>query len=142
MTRRDAVATGILHLAAMSADRPAILYADDEPALRLAVSHWLSRAGFAVHAASSLDEAKRYLSEHDYVGAVIDIWLGDGSGFELYSWIDERHPDLVGRILFVTGDAVARPGAAQIATLGYPVLTKPFDLKQIEDHVRRWTKAG
>ncbi|GAC1651616.1 MAG: cell cycle two-component system response regulator CpdR [Gemmatimonadaceae bacterium] len=126
----------------MPTDRPAILYADDESALREAVTLWLERAGFAVHTAASLGEAKRYISEHDYVGAIIDIWLGDGSGFELYSWIDERHPELASRILFVTGDAVARPGAAQIAQLGYPVLTKPFDLREVEKQVRGWVKPG
>ncbi|GAC1477274.1 MAG: hypothetical protein NVS1B4_19670 [Gemmatimonadaceae bacterium] len=141
MTGRDVVAKASPYHTIMPVDRPAILYADDEPALRAAVTHWLSRAGFTVHTADSLDEAKRYISEHDYVGVVIDIWLGDGSGFELYSWIEERHPELVDHILFVTGDTVARPGAAQIATLGYPVLTKPFDLQHIEDHARRWTVA-
>ena len=116
-----------------------VLYVDDEPAMRQAVHLWLSTHGVEAHAAKNVASAKRSLALHpDIVGAFIDIWLGDGSGFELYAWIEEHRPALVDRVIFVTGDVVAAPAADQIAALGRPVITKPFDLEELAEQARAW----
>ena len=116
-----------------------VLYVDDEPAMRQAVQIWLSRQGIAVHTARSLASARRCFVLHpDVAAAFIDVWLGDGSGFELYAWIEEHRPALVDRVIFVTGDVVAAPAADQIAALGRPVITKPFDLEELAEQARAW----
>jgi DNA-binding NtrC family response regulator len=116
-----------------------VLYVDDEPVMRQAVHLWLSTHGIAVHTAKNVASARRCFALHpDVVGAFIDIWLGDGSGFELYAWIEEHRPALVDRVIFVTGDVVAAPAADQIAALGCPVVTKPFDLEEMAAQARAW----
>jgi DNA-binding NtrC family response regulator len=116
-----------------------VLFVDDDLAMRQAVQHWLSTHGVEVHTAGSLASARRSFALHpDVVGAFIDVWLGDGSGFELYAWIEEHRPALADRVIFVTGDVVSAPAADQIAALGRPVVTKPFDLEELAQHARDW----
>src|ERR687886_520714 len=97
---------------------PAILFVDDEAALRRAAQRWLERTGVTVHTASSILGAKQSLARNPVDGAFLDVWLGDGSGFELYAWIQAHYPRLVNRVAFMTGD-VEGPARAdrQVETL-------------------------
>lgn len=120
-----------------------VLYVDDEPALRRAVQAWLERQGDEVLVARTIGSAKERLAEHAVDGVVIDLWLPDGSGFELMDWIAEHHPALADRVLFVTGDVVPSPDTArQLAMLARPVLVKPFDLEELERRVRAWEASA
>ena len=100
---------------------------------------WLERGGTEVCAARTIGAAREQLAERAFDGVFIDLWLPDGSGFELIDWIAERHPGLVERVVFVTGDVVPTADTArQLAMLGRPLLTKPFDLQEVERWVRGW----
>ena|SRR5689334_4872144 len=116
-----------------------VLYVDDEEAIRRAVSTWLTRRGHTVHTAGTLAEARDLLSSQVIDGAFVDVWLGAESGLELQDWIDEHHPELSPRIVFVTGDL----GATEIAKfslgkLGRTVLAKPFELQELDSFVEIW----
>ena len=118
---------------------PAILFVDDEATLRRAAQRWLERAGVTVHTASSILGAKQGLARHPVDGAFIDVWLGDGSGFELYAWIQAHYPRLVDRVAFMTGDVDLAPHAGRkVETLGRPVIIKPYSLAELESHIRQW----
>ena len=116
-----------------------VLYVDDEEAIRRAVVIWLTRRGHTVYEADTLGAARELLATKPIDGAFIDLWLGDESGLELQAWIDENRPELSHNIVFVTGDIAAEGSPDQSAdTLGRPLLGKPFDLRQLEEWVRRW----
>ena len=116
-----------------------VLYVDDETALRRAVQAWLERRGNEVCAARTIGAAKEHLAERTFDGVFIDLWLPDGTGFELVDWIAERDPTLIERVVFVTGDIIPSPDTARhLAMLGRPVLLKPFDLEEVERQVREW----
>jgi len=116
-----------------------VLYVDDESALRRAVHAWLERVGDEVRSARTLGEAREHLAAGAVDGVFIDLWLPDGSGFELMDWIAEHDPALAERVVFVTGDLVPSEATArQLAMLGRPVLVKPFDLEELERSVRSW----
>ena len=118
-----------------------VLYVDDEAVLQRAVRAWLERQGHEVHAARTIGAAKEELAGRPADGVFIDLWLPDGSGFELLDWIAERDAGLAARVVFVTGDIVpAQATARQLAMLGRPVLVKPFDLAELERHVRGWSE--
>lgn len=118
-----------------------VLYVDDEPTIRRAVELWLSRYGIHVVTAASISEARDQLSRHHVDGAFLDLWLEDGSGFELYDWLLDTAPALIGRIAFVTGDAEGSPRShRKLNRLGCPVLRKPFDLDALKDTVARWVR--
>jgi DNA-binding NtrC family response regulator len=120
-----------------------VLYVDDEDAIRRAVVIWLTRRGHVVHAAATICAARDLLRSEAIDGAFVDLWLAGESGLELQDWIDENRPELSGNIVFVTGD-VGDGGAAAspLATLGRPVIAKPFDLGQLDAYVAAWTDPG
>jgi DNA-binding response OmpR family regulator len=117
-----------------------ILYVDDERAIARAVLVWLSRKGVEVTRAHSVAGARRCLARHRFDGAFLDVWLGDGTGFDLYELVQREHPELAPHVAFVTGDTVPRAEVGRrLAELGRPVLTKPFDLSDLETWVDVWT---
>jgi DNA-binding NtrC family response regulator len=117
-----------------------VLYIDDEPSMREAVSTWLKAKGIEVDTATDVASGKVAFQRRRYDGAFIDIWLGDGSGFELFAWLEENQPAATRNVLFVTGDIVSAPAVKEITKLGKPTIAKPFDLEELEKYVKKWTK--
>lgn len=116
-----------------------ILYVDDEPTIRRAVHYWLDRRGHSVHSARSVSGAKRCMSIHRFDGIFIDVWLGDGSGLDLYAWLCDNDPRLAEQTVFVTGDLLMKPAARQrLLETSRPVLEKPFDLMDLDIYVQKW----
>jgi DNA-binding NtrC family response regulator len=116
-----------------------LLFVDDEEPLRRAVRGALGRKGHTVRTASSLARAIRCLELYRFDGIFVDVWLGDESGFDLLSWIENHEPRLARRIVFVTGDIMEssrenRTGRA----LGLPVVAKPFQIAELEKYVAIW----
>lgn len=116
-----------------------VLYVDDEASIRRAVHYWLARRGHDVHTARSVAGARRCINQFAFEVIFIDVWLGDGSGMDLYSWIREHHPRLAEATIFVTGDSLMRPDMRErlIAT-NRPILDKPFDLSDLDTYVSKW----
>ena len=119
-----------------------ILYVDDEPTIRRAVHYWLDRRGHQVHSARSVTGAKRCMSLHQFDGIFIDVWLGDGSGLDLYDWLRKHRPALADQTVFVTGDLLMKPEHRdRLHATGRPVLQKPFDLLELDVFVQKWDNA-
>lgn len=111
-----------------------LLYVDDEETIGRAVAKWFGGRGHTVHLARSVAEARKVLTTEATPDAVfIDVWLGDESGFDLMSWIEDVRPELADRVTFVTGELADKERAGQTwRTLGRPVLQKPFEFSQLE----------
>lgn len=116
-----------------------VLYVDDEDAVRRALRSWLVRRGHTVFTAGSGDEARNVLQSQAVDGVFIDIWLGDESGFDLFEWIDMNQPHVAENAVFVTGDIIRDPEVERtLAALERPVLTKPFELGELERILATW----
>jgi DNA-binding response OmpR family regulator len=110
-----------------------VLYVDDEATIGRAVARWFERRGHVVHLAATIGAAQMVIADVDPDAVVIDVWLGEESGFELLSWIEDYRPHLGARVTFVTGELVDAGNSARVwRTLGRPVLQKPFELAQLE----------
>lgn len=120
-----------------------VLYVDDEEAIRRALTSWLTRRGYTVFTAGSSQEALAVLNAHDVDAMFIDIWLGNESGFDLFEWVDMNRPPLVDHIAFVTG-AIVRDSDVDraLAAFARPVLTKPFELTELERLIVAWTSPN
>lgn len=95
-----------------------------------------------MHVAGSLEEARTVLAEQNVDGAFIDIWLGEESGFDLFEWIDMHRPGVAQNTVFVTGDIIRDPEVERsLKAFERPVLTKPFELGELERIVLGWTAA-
>jgi CheY-like chemotaxis protein len=122
---------------------PTVLYVDDESALRRVLHAWLEPRGVSVQSARSIAAAKACFEEHRFDGVFIDLWLSDGSGFELYDWLGDHYPELLDRVAFITGDILPTDATRrQFQLLGRPILAKPFDLDDIDRFVDLWTTAA
>ena len=120
---------------------PTVLYVDDEDAIRRAIRAWLTRRGHTVFTAGSTAEALAVLNAHVVHGVFIDIWLGTESGFDLFELIDMHWPLVAENAVFVTGDIIRDAEVEKsIAALERPVLTKPFELGELERLVAGWAK--
>ena len=118
---------------------PTVLYVDDLTAMARAVKRWLAGRGTGVQAVRTLAEARRSLAAGSYDGVFVDLWLSDGSGFELYDWIVEHRPGLTDRVAFVTADFIDQTGRSPGRPLiDRPVFVKPFDLAELDRCVERW----
>lgn len=120
----------------------AILHVEDEVVIRDLVRRALEVHGFAVVSAEGVREATRALSEReDITGALLDIGLRDGSGLDLYQWIGEHRPLLAAHVAFLTGSADDMPPGL-LASLGRPILRKPFDINDLVHVVTGWGEAS
>ena len=122
---------------------PVVLFVDDESSMRRVVQHALQLHGIEVHTAGGLTEARAACDRHVFDGAIIDVWLDEGSGFELYAWLQEHHPRVARNTAFVTGDIAANADLGRhVRALGRPVFVKPFDIDELEDMIRTWPRTS
>ncbi len=119
-----------------------VLFVDDEPVVRRAVALYLAQAGHLAYTAATLSEARAIARAHPLDGIFLDIWLAAGeSGFELVDWINEHMPELAPRVVFVTGHADPRAGAAQLRrSIDRPLLPKPFEMRALDIHIAEWAR--
>jgi CheY-like chemotaxis protein len=113
--RRQLEAARDAALEVADASRPALLLADDEPVLLLAMAELLADAGYAVSRVDSGHGAIQLLGHEDFDVIVTDWNMDDGNGADIYRWIAQVKPWLAERIVFLAdeeGDwaAVIAPG--------------------------------
>lgn len=114
-----------------------VLYVDDEDAIRRAVELWLVRRGHAVETAADVPTARSLLQAGPFDAVFIDLWIGEESGLELYRWILDVDPATGAHVAFVTGDPFDRALASLDPVR--PVLTKPFELRDLEAQALAWS---
>ncbi|MCA9709278.1 MAG: response regulator [Myxococcales bacterium] len=109
-----------------------ILVADDEPIVRRIVERACSRQGSVVTCVDGVEPALRALREQDFELVVLDVRMPDGGGARVFRAIQDEHPHLVRRTLFMSGELSA--DMAQLAGQGYAgILQKPFELHELLD---------
>ncbi len=111
--------------------RGRILVVDDEPSICAALRRVLGREHDVVEATSGL--AAQALLEDDVAFDVIlrAVVMPDLSGVDLHHWIAERHEDLAGRMVFVTGGAYSRAVREFLRQSGHLRVAKPFQPSDI-----------
>jgi signal transduction histidine kinase/CheY-like chemotaxis protein len=105
-----------------------ILIADDEQALRLALSLFLSRRGHTVIQAPDAYVAYDLAGSQPFDVALVDARM-PGDGLDLIEKL-EALPGLHGRTALMTGD-LGRARTRQGIATGRPYLTKPFDMDEM-----------
>lgn len=116
------------------AARPAtlpVLLIEDEPAVMAFVRTTLERCGYTVVGIASGAEAKQLLETGRFLGIVSDNATPGGvDGAQLHAWISIHRPDLVHKIVFITGDIANEETVAALRRTGAPYLEKPFRVQQ------------
>ena len=115
-----------------------VLVIEDEPAVLSFVKAALERAGYGVVAVGSGADALNVLAREKFLGVVSDMRTPGGvDGADVHAWIAANRPELVSRVIFITGDIVNEETAATLLRTGAPCVEKPFRVQQLIGVVER-----
>lgn len=108
-----------------------VLLIEDEPAVMSYVQAILERSGYSVVCSDSGAEGLRQLETRDFMGVVSDMRTPGGvSGADVHDWIRANRPELISRLVFITGDIANEDTAETLRRTGVPCVEKPFRVQQ------------
>jgi len=113
-----------------------ILVVDDESAISQVCQRILTGEGFEVDIAVNGRVAQEMLEKKIYDLICIDIRTPVMNGRHLYQHIQEKHPKLIDRVIFTTGDVIGGDTQSFLGLAGRPFLPKPFTPDQLKTIVR------
>jgi CheY-like chemotaxis protein len=115
-----------------------VLLIEDEPAVMAYVQAALERSGYPVVCCESGIDALRLLNNGEFMGIVSDMRTPGGvDGAQVHAWLAQHRPDLVSKIVFITGDIANEETVATLRATGAPCVEKPFRVQQFIDVVSK-----
>lgn len=114
-----------------------LLVIEDEASVQSFLRAALERSGYQIVMASSGEEGLKLLQQHDFAGVVSDMRTpGEIDGADVHEWIKQHRPEMVKRMLFVTGDIVNEETAQILRRTGVPCIEKPFRVNELVSAVK------
>ena len=114
-----------------------VLVVDDEPEVSETLCDIVALDGHEVEAASSGQMALRALAHRKFDVILCDMRMPDVDGRGLYARIKQAYPELVERLVFVTGDALSPAIRSFLDETGLPHLEKPIDAEELRTLVAK-----
>jgi signal transduction histidine kinase/CheY-like chemotaxis protein/ligand-binding sensor protein len=114
-----------------------ILLIDDEPGVQRALRRLLQRSGHEVSTAANGQEGLLALETRSYEVILCDIRMPDLDGPGFYRELERRHPHLVSRVVFLTGDVLGSEVQDFFAQVGCPRLEKPFKVHEVRQVIQQ-----
>jgi DNA-binding NtrC family response regulator len=109
-----------------------ILVIEDEASVAAFLRTALARRGYVVVSSATATDGLRLLKDGEFCGVISDVRTPGGmSGTDVHAWIREHRPDLLSRVIFITGDIANRQTAKLIEQSGVPFIEKPFRVAQL-----------
>jgi two-component system, OmpR family, KDP operon response regulator KdpE len=118
-------------------ERPLLLAVEDEPRNAALLEAILGRAGYQLHVAGDLAEARAWLADASPALVLLDRHLPDGDGLDLIGTIRGSERLRSVPILLVSASVLPRDQAAAIDAGCDGFLAKPVRVKPLVDEVRR-----
>jgi DNA-binding NtrC family response regulator len=119
-------------------DFPPVLLIEDEPSIMALVSATLERNGYDVVCIESGAEALRMLEEGHFLGVVSDMRTPGGvDGAQVHTWISQHRPDLIDKVVIITGDYANEETVTTLRRIGALYLEKPFRVQDLISAVER-----
>lgn len=107
-------------------EKKRVLIIEDEPIIRRMCSRTLVLQGFEVDALDNGRDALRALINENYAACLSDITMPGMSGIQIYRNLQEKCPQKLKNIIFMTGDMLNQDVKNFVKTLTNPFLAKPF----------------
>jgi DNA-binding NtrC family response regulator len=115
-----------------------VLLIEDEPSIMALVSATLERNGYEVVCIESGAEALRLLEKGQYLGVVSDMRTPGGvDGAQVHTWISANRPDLVDKVVIITGDYANEETVTTLRKIGVLYLEKPFRVQDLISAVEK-----
>jgi CheY-like chemotaxis protein len=110
---------------------PTVLVVDDDDRIAQMLALVLEGEGYRVQIAADGAEALACLAGHAFDAVLTDIRMPRMDGLTLYRELGTRHPALLGRVIFITGDEMNPETRRFLAAVPAPTLHKPFDMDDL-----------
>jgi DNA-binding NtrC family response regulator len=115
-----------------------VLLIEDEPSIMALVSATLERNGYHVVCTESGADALRLLVNGQFLGVVSDMRTPGGvDGAQVHNWITEHRPDLVDKVVIITGDYANEETVSTLRKIGALYLEKPFRVQDLISAVEK-----
>ena len=109
-----------------------LLVVEDEVSVQSLLRSALKKHGYEIRIASSGVEALELLQKGDFRGVLCDMRMpGKVKGADLHAWLCSHRPQLLARMVFMTGDATGDDVAAVLTRTGVPCIEKPFRMNEL-----------
>ena len=123
----------------METTKTRILFADDEPSIRMTLSAILQQEGFEVSVAATVPEALAFINREPFDVLLADLNIGErGDGFTLISAMRRVQPQAI--TLILTGYPDFETALQAIRNQVDDYLTKPADVKQLVAAIKEKSK--
>ncbi|MEE8140338.1 MAG: response regulator [Alphaproteobacteria bacterium] len=109
---------------------------DDEPDVTEMLAEILSLDGHEVETAGSGSAALRILAHRKFDVILSDMRMPDVDGPGLYLRIQNAYPELLARIVFITGDTLGPSNRSFLEQTGLPHLEKPLSPNEVREMVQ------
>jgi len=126
----------------MTPGTPLLLAVEDEPRNASLLQAILGRAGYRLHVAADLAQARDWLADSSPALVLLDRHLPDGDGLDLVSTIRGSARLRAVPILLVSASVLPRDQAAALDAGCDGFLAKPVRVKPLVDEVRRLLDQG
>jgi DNA-binding NtrC family response regulator len=117
-----------------------ILVVDDEPDMRLALSHALNRKGYDVDVAASGTEALTKFNRKDFGMVITDYKMPEMSGLELISQVKAISPEVP--VLMITAYGTINNAVEAMREGACDYILKPFSTDALNNAVRKLYGSG
>jgi len=117
--------------------RPRILLVDDEPMVLRVLAQLLSRS-YEVERADGLVAATTLLAQGGPLDVILcDMMMLDGTGVDVHAWTRANRPELLPRMIFMTGGTFTPKARAFLADVAAHHLVKPFSLRELDELISK-----
>ncbi len=113
-----------------------ILIVEDDASIRALCSIVLADDGCEVDIAANGAEGRRLIEGNQHDLFLFDLKMLGMTGYDLFRWLQAERPQLVGKVVFMTGAVMADDTSGFLRDACRPVLSKPFTPKQLTAAVR------
>jgi CheY-like chemotaxis protein len=115
-----------------------LLVIEDETPVQSFLRAALARHGFQFVVVSSGAEGLEKLKSGEYSGVLSDMRTPGGvNGADVHAWLRVNRPELLPRMLFITGDIVSEETRRILQTTGVPCIEKPFRVNELINALRK-----
>jgi CheY-like chemotaxis protein len=116
-----------------------LLVIEDEASVQQFLRAALERNGFTlVMAASGVEGLGRLKDGEQFRGVISDLRTPGGvTGADVHAWIQAHRPQLLDKILFITGDIVNEETMRILDQTGAPCIEKPFRVQELIDAINK-----
>ena len=112
---------------------PKLLIVDDEPNIRFTIEAVFDRQDLAISSAADADEALRLAAAEPPDVVLLDIWLGEHSGLDVFHELRKIDPKCL--VIFMTGHGTSETAIEAMKLGAYDYLVKPLDFGQLQQVV-------